>query len=60
MKKGSVVRLTSKPTGYESGRFDVNIGDTFKVEYIDGCCLCVSNDTMQFTANKSRFENVKG
>lgn len=59
IKKGSEVRVLSRPEGQTSSLADVDIGDIGIVQYIDGCCLCVKTDKDEFTANASRFELTK-
>lgn len=55
-QKGTKVKILSKPTGYESRTANVEVGDAGVVNYVDGCCLCVTTDKDTFTANTSRFE----
>ncbi len=58
IKKGSKVKVISRPEGQTSSLADVSIGDKGIVQYIDGCCLCVKTDKDEFTANAARFELI--
>lgn len=58
---GETVVLAEMPgaMGYDHLEPDTHVGELCKVNYVNGCCLCVTTaGGVEFTANVSRFKKA--
>jgi hypothetical protein len=62
MIKGDRVTVIEKPLpqGLDHLEIDVETGEKATINYVDGCCLCVTTDRgTEYTANAQKFNPVK-